>query len=71
VPRGEEWHYIDTAEAVEIMAHNAAAMMSNLLTVPRKRTSLTEVSYARSEPDARDVYAEAIAQWRHWAGDDD
>jgi hypothetical protein len=67
MPRGEEWYYIDTAEAIEIMAEYLARTMP-----PPKRKRRVEhgVRLGPAASEVRDEYAEAIAYWRHWAGDE-
>jgi hypothetical protein len=69
MPRGEEWYYIGTADAVEIMAENAAGELAAMLTRAKQRRELAVTSRARGPCEGQDPYAEAVAFWRHWADD--
>ncbi len=63
MPRGEEWYYITTAEAVEMMLEN---MNDKSLLLPFKRSGKLAVAESTCGLPERDEYAEAIGQYRHW-----
>ena len=66
MPRGEEWYYIDTAEAIEIMAEYLVQTMP----LPRRKQREEQgLPLGPSGSGVRDEYVEAIAFWRHWAGE--
>lgn len=69
MPRGEEWYYIDTADAVEIMAENAASDVANM--VAQKKRKAERHGYARAASEARDEYAEGIAFYKHWCNEEE